>query len=81
MKFLISSIKMPDKYGSLKVYTDVTREVEEYYSLPVLALCATSGLQPEIKEIQGNYISDGLHLNEKGNAVIAHKLKAFLERL
>ena len=40
-----------------------------------------SGLQPEIKEIQEEYIPDGLHPNDKGNAVIAHKLKLFLESI
>ena len=47
----------------------------------VLDLFATSGLQPEIKEIRETYIPDGLHPNDKGNAVIAHKLKRFLESL
>lgn len=77
----IPDVKMPGDYGSLKDYTNVIREVAEYYSLPVLDLFATSGLQPEIKEIRENYIPDGLHPNDKGNAVIAHKLRLFLENL
>ncbi len=71
--------KMPGDYGILKDYTAIIREVAEFYSLPVLDLFATSGLQPEIKEIQENYIPDGLHPNDKGYAVIAHKLKMFLQ--
>lgn len=67
--------------GTLREYVNIIREVAEYYSLPVLDLYATSGLQPEIKEIQENYIPDGLHPNDNGNAVIAHKLKTFLEQL
>ena len=66
---------------SLKGYVDIIREVAEYYSLPVLDLFASSGLQPEIKEIQDNFIPDGLHPNDAGNAVIAKRLKAFLENL
>lgn len=66
---------------SLKVYVDIIREVAEYYSLPVLDLYAQSGLQPKIPEIQQKYIPDGLHPNDQGNAVIAYKLKRFLENL
>lgn len=77
----IPDVKMPGDYGDLKTYTNIIREVAEFYSLPVLDLFATSGLQPEIKEIQEIYIPDGLHPNDKGNEVIAHKLKLFLESL
>ena len=73
--------KEPGDFGTLKDYVNIIREVAEYYSLPVLDLFATSGLQPEIKEIQENYIPDGLHPNDNGNAVISHKLKKFLEQL
>lgn len=68
-------------YGTLREYVNIIREVAEYYSLPVLDLYATSGLQPEIAEIQEKYIPDGLHPNDNGNAVIAYKLKRFLEAL
>lgn len=77
----IPDVKMPGDYGDLKTYTNIIREVAEFYSLPVLDLFATIGLQPEIKEIQETYIPDGLHPNDKGNEVIAHKLKLFLESL
>lgn len=75
----VPDIKLPGDYGSLKVYVNIIREVAEFYSLPVLDLFSVSSLQPEIKEIQENYIPDGLHPNDEGNAVIAHKLKLFLE--
>lgn len=68
-------------YGTLKEYVNIIREVAEYYSLPVLDLYATSGLQPEIEEIKENYIPDGLHPNDRGHQVIAQKLKKFLELL
>ena len=77
----IPEIKLPGDYGVLKEYTNIIREVAEFYSLPVLDLYAISGLQPEIKEIQDKYIPDGLHPNDNGNAVIAHKLKMFLESI
>lgn len=68
-------------FGTLKEYVNIIREVAEFYSLPVLDLYATSGLQPEIKEIQEKYIPDGLHPNDEGNRIIAYKLKRFLESL
>lgn len=77
----IPEIKADGDYGVLNDYVNVIREVAQYYSLPVLDLYATSGLQPEIKEIQVNYIPDGLHPNDNGNAVISHKLRKFLEAL
>ncbi|MBQ8588376.1 MAG: SGNH/GDSL hydrolase family protein [Clostridia bacterium] len=77
----IPEVKESKNYGVLKDYVNIIREVAEFYSLPVLDLYAASGLQPEIKEIQENYIPDGLHPNDNGNAVISHKLKKFLELL
>ncbi len=67
--------------GILKDYVDIIREVAQYYSLPVLDLYRTSGLQPEVAEIKENYIPDGLHPNDDGYRIIANKVKAFLEQL
>ena len=77
----IPSEKGTGDFGTLKDYVNVIKEVAEYYSLPVLDLFAISGLQPEINEIKETYLPDGLHPNDNGNAVIAHKLKKFLEQL
>ncbi len=68
-------------FGTLKEYVNIIREVAEYYSLPVLDLYASSGLQPEVEEIKEHFVPDGLHPNDNGNAVIASKLKSFLEAL
>lgn len=76
--------KSPNKNADskpLRVYVNIIREVAEYYSLPVLDLYASSGIQPELKEIRDAYVPDGLHPNDAGNAVIAYKLKRFLEQL
>ena len=77
----IPEVKLPGDYGILKDYVNIIREDAEFYSLPVLDLYSISGLQPEIKEIQEEYIPDGLHPSDKGNAVIAYKLKLFLESI
>ena len=71
----------PFGVATLKEYVQIIREVAEYYSLPVLDLFAVSGIQPAIKEVQEYYLPDGLHPNDNGNAVIAARLKSFLETL
>lgn len=71
----------PAPVGTLKEYVNIIREVAEYYSLPVLDLFKESGLQPKIPVIQQKYIPDGLHPNDDGNAILAHKIARFLETL
>lgn len=66
------------EFGTLKMYVNIIREVAEYYSLPVLDLFSTSGMQPEIEEIKVKYMPDGLHPNDEGHLIIANKLKMFL---
>lgn len=70
--------KKVKEFGTLKMYVSIIKEVAEYYSLPVLDLFATSGLQPEIEEIKSKYMPDGLHPNDEGHILIANKLKMFL---
>ena len=70
-----------ERYGTLKEYVNIIREVAEYYSLPVLDLYASSGLQPEVEGIKNTYIPDGLHPNDLGHQVIAYKLETFLKNL
>ena len=71
----------PAPVGTLKEYVNIIREVAEYYSFPVLDLFKESGLQPKIPIIQQKYIPDGLHPNDDGNAILAHKIARFLEML
>ena len=71
----------PAPVGTLKEYVNIIREVAEYYSLPVLDLFKESGLQPKIPVIQQKYVPDGLHPNDDGNAILAHKIARFLEML
>ena len=71
----------PEPVGTLKEYVNIIREVAEYYSLPVLDLFKESGLQPKIPIIQQKYVPDGLHPNDAGNAILAHKIARFLEML
>lgn len=71
----------PAPVGTLKEYVNIIREIAEYYSLPVLDLFKESGLQPKIPVIQQKYVPDGLHPNDDGNAILAHKIARFLETL
>ena len=71
----------PEPVGTLKEYVNIIREVAEYYSFPVLDLYKESGLQPKVPVIQKKYIPDGLHPNDDGNAILAHKIARFLETL
>lgn len=71
----------PKPVGTLKEYVNIIREVAEYYSFPVLDLYKESGLQPKVPVIQQKYIPDGLHPNDDGNAILAHKIARFLETL
>ena len=66
---------------SLKEYVDIIREVAEYYSLPVLDLFASSGMQPKVPVIQKLYIPDGLHPNDRGHEKLAERIARALEQL
>lgn len=63
----------------LSDYVNIIREVAEFYSLPLLDLYASSGIQPLIDEVKRLYMPDGLHPSDDGNRVIASRLKNFME--
>ena len=71
----------PTKKHILAQHVDAIREVAEYYSLPVLDLFKTSGLQPAIPLIREMYMPDGLHPNDAGYEILANKIINFLESL
>ncbi len=65
----------------LKPFVDAIREVSEYYSLPVLDLFATSGMQPAVDTVNQKYFADGLHPNDEGYRVIAEKIISFIKSM
>lgn len=67
--------------ANLKVYSDIIKEVAEYYSIPVLDLYATSGIQPNIPIIKEKYTADGLHPNDDGHKRIAERIAEFIKIL
>ena len=66
---------------TLKPFVDATRQVAEFYSLPVLDLWANYGIQPRVPVMKEMYVPDGLHPNDAGHAILANKLRAFLENM
>ena len=68
-------------YAPLKTYVEIIKEVAEYYSIPVLDLYATSGIQPNVPIICEKFCPDGLHPNDAGHVKIAQKLENFLKTL
>lgn len=57
------------------------REVCEFYSIPVLDLYKESGMYAQMWAWCEGYMPDGLHPNDAGHELIAHKLQKFLENL
>lgn len=72
-----------NKSNNLKLidYVDKIKELAAEYSIPVLDLYATSGMQPCIREQQELYFTDGIHPNDTGSRRIAEKLLRFLTAL
>ena len=65
----------------LRDYVYAMREVCEYYSIPVLDLYSSSGLQPAIPVIKEKFMPDGLHPNNAGAKIIAERLLCFLSAM
>ena len=67
----------------LSDYVHAIKEVGEWYSIPVLDLYATSGMNPNIPIHKEKFFSptDGLHPKAEGHEVIANKIKAFLNTI
>ena len=62
----------------LRSYVQAMREVCEYYSLPVLDLYATYGVNPDVPVLMERFMPDGLHPNAAGHRMLAEQLAAFL---
>lgn len=69
------------RYKRLVDYVNAISEVCAYYSIPVLDLYRTSGLQPEVEIIKSIYMPDGLHPSDAGAKRIAERLAGFLTAL
>ena len=65
----------------LRAYVDVILETAKGFHIPVLDLYNDLGLDPHDPAVFDTYTMDGLHFNDAGHAVIAQKLKEFIESL
>ncbi len=69
----------PDRKGRiLSDYADIIKEVARYYSLPVIDLFATYGIQPSIDAQREKYMPDGLHPNDAGHVLLSERIANFI---
>lgn len=74
--------QQPNSRGkSLSDYVAAIRQVAEYYSLPVLDLYATYGVQPDVPIMAETYMPDGLHPNDAGHIILTRKIAQFIKML
>ena len=62
----------------LKAYVEALRKIAEQYSLDVLDLYKSSGIQPNIPVNMEKYMPDGLHPSDLGHRLIAERIAAYL---
>lgn len=73
---------IPNMHGKvLADYVARIRSAAEYYSLPVLDLWATYGVQPAVPVMKEMYMPDGLHPNDAGHVILTNKIVKFIESL
>ena len=65
----------------LSTYRTILLRVAESYALPVLDLYAVSGIQPTNALNRERLAPDGVHPNDAGYALLAHRIGKFLESL
>lgn len=62
-------------------YVDVILETGKKFDIPVLDMYRTLGLDPHDPQCFDTYTTDGLHFNDAGHAVIAQRLKEFIDSI
>jgi lysophospholipase L1-like esterase len=65
----------------LRDYVDVVIETAKQFDIKTLDLYNELGIDPHNPEHFEKYTIDGLHFNDEGHAILADKLKAFIESL
>ncbi len=73
---------IPNMHGKvLADYVDAIRKAAEHYSLPVLDLWATYGVQPAVPVMKETYMPDGLHPNDAGHVLLTNKIVQCIKTL
>ena len=62
-------------------YVDAIIETAKQFDIKVLDLYRNLGIDPHIPEQFEKFTTDGLHLNDDGHAILAAKLKEFIESM
>ena len=62
-------------------YVELIKEICAGWSIPVLDLYCTLGVNPKIEAQRKLYMPDGLHPNDAGHVLIARRLESFLKTL
>lgn len=62
-------------------FVNAIREVCELFSIPVLDMFKEGSMPARVWAWCENHMPDGLHPNDNGHKIIAHKLQKFLENL
>lgn len=62
-------------------YVEAILETAKQFNIPVLDLYHHLGIDPHDEAQYAAYTADGLHFNDAGHAVIAQRLKDFIEAL
>ena len=65
----------------MEEYVKGIRRNAEYFSLPVLDLWATAGMQPAVPIINETYFADGLHPNDFGHERLFKIIDGFIKSL
>ena len=73
-------MKRPDAQP-LVFYVETIERTAKELGIPVFNMFENLGLDPNNEEIREKYTVDGLHFNDDGHAIIAEKVKAFLESI
>ena len=71
--------RIPGK--ELIAYVDVIKETAKQFAIPVLDLYHNLGIDPHDPDSFAAYTVDGLHFNDAGHAILAQKLKDFIDSL
>ena len=65
----------------LEAYANAIIETAKQFDIKVLDLYHNLGIDPHIPEQFEKYTTDGLHFNDEGHALLAQKLKDFIEAI
>lgn len=65
----------------LRAYVDAILQTAKLFDIPTLDLYENLGLDPHDPEVFNAYTIDGLHFNDAGHAILAQRLKDFIESL